>query len=66
MANGSLAKDGKELPLWSMVVVESSESACVSAVINAGQLALGRLLDFNIQPLHLLLDLAILTRQRCL
>ena len=26
VANGSLAKDGKELPLWSMVVVESNEA----------------------------------------
>jgi hypothetical protein len=34
VANGSLAKDGKELPLWSMVVVESTESAYE---IEAGQ-----------------------------
>ena len=26
VANGSLNKDGKELPLWSMIVVESNEA----------------------------------------
>lgn len=26
VANGSLTKDGKELPLWSMIVVESNEA----------------------------------------
>jgi hypothetical protein len=34
VANGSLEKDGEELPLWSMVVVESNEDALE---IRAGQ-----------------------------
>ena len=41
IANGSLAKDGKEFPLWSMVVVESNEPGFV---IQAGSMGLEALI----------------------